>query len=85
MEWGRPVTSSDWEMIIGSCWAPIDARRGRDASDRGQLEISRKLAYYEFDTRRTRIIDSGEDEEDYREAKVLLGDCEVHWRYRVRV
>jgi hypothetical protein len=34
MEWGRPATSSDWEIliyrerIIGSCWAPIDAPTG---------------------------------------------------------
>ena len=33
--------------------------------------------------RRARIISAGKNEEVDRETKVLLGDREIHWRYRV--
>ena len=33
--------------------------------------------------RRAHIIAAGKDEEVDRETKVLLGEREVHWRYRV--
>jgi hypothetical protein len=33
--------------------------------------------------RRARIIATGQDEEVDHETKMLLGDREVHWRYRV--